>query len=304
MPQIGQTRLLSNPTKIKTGVEAMRTIYTVILCVLLLLVSACAQKVNDPADVQAIKKSMEDFTKATNAGDADGATSSMTDKTLFADDHESVLVGKEAIRLSNRSYFNQFKTDLSVPVDDVRVVGNFAVARGTFLNNVTTKAEGVASNSYRGSWMLALTRQSDGSWKWDWLVANSNQPSPGSTASGEDEKALYQLERDWAEASLKKDMAAIDKILATEFQANYPSVVGNKKQYLAAVKNDTSKTELLVVSDMKAFVLGDRAIVNGLSTYKNSLAGKDTSGQVRWTEVFVKRDGRWQCVTGYATKVQ
>jgi ketosteroid isomerase-like protein len=57
-------------------------------------------------------------------------------------------------------------------------------------------------------------------------------------------------------------------------------------------------------SDMKAFVLGDTAVVHGLSTAKSSMAGRDTSGQQRYTDVFVKRDGRWQCVTGYSTKVQ
>jgi hypothetical protein len=55
---------------------------------------------------------------------------------------------------------------------------------------------------------------------------------------------------------------------------------------------------------MKALVLGDQAIVHGLSTEKRSMAGKDTSGQDRFTDVFAKREGRWQCVTGYSIKVQ
>ena len=42
----------------------MKTTYAVILCVLLLLVSACAQKVNDPADVQAIKDTGSAWDKA------------------------------------------------------------------------------------------------------------------------------------------------------------------------------------------------------------------------------------------------
>ncbi len=103
---------------------------------------------------------------------------------------------------------------------------------------------------------------------------------------------------------MKKDMVALDKMLATEFQANYVGLVGNKKQFLSVLKSDTSKTESAVGSEMRAFVFGDRAIVNGLSTEKSITAGKDTSGQYRWTDVFVKRDGRWQAVTGYASKVQ
>jgi hypothetical protein len=40
----------------------------------------------------------------------------------------------------------------------------------------------------------------------------------------DDEKALYQIERDWAAAVIKNDVAAIDKILATEFQSNYVAI--------------------------------------------------------------------------------
>ena len=136
------------------------------------------------------------------------------------------------------------------------------------------------------------------------ILLTATCPLPTQLPLGQEELALLQLERDWAEAIVKKDTAALDKMLATEFQANYVGFVGNKKQFLSVLKSDTSKTESAVNSEMKAIVFGDRAIVNGLSTEKSSMAGKDTSGQYRWTDVFVKRDGRWQCVTGYAAKVQ
>jgi hypothetical protein len=89
-----------------------------------------------------------------------------------------------------------------------------------------------------------------------------------------------------------------------EFQSAYADATGNKRQFLAAVKSDPTKTESWAISDMKALVLGDRAIVDGISTIKSSLAGKDTSGQSRFTDMWVKRDGKWLCVTGYATKIQ
>ncbi len=282
----------------------MKTMYAVTLSVLLLLVSACVQKVNDPADVQAVKKIVDDYAKAVNAGDASAIVASTTDKTIFAYPNSSGFVGKEAIRSAHQAFTNVAKAECSVPVEEVRVAGDLAIARGTWSEKVTPNAQGVASASYSGSWIASFARQSDGSWKWDWLVPNSNKPEPGSTASGEDEEALFQIERAWGEATITKDMTALDRILAPEFQANYVGLVGNKKQILSVLKSDTSKTESSVVSDMKAMVFGDRAVVNGLSTEKSITAGKDTSGQYRWTDVFVKRDGRWQCVTGYASKVQ
>jgi uncharacterized protein (TIGR02246 family) len=282
----------------------MKTTYVVILCVLLLLFSACAQKVNDPADVQAIKQSADDFVKAVNAGDAGAIAALMTDKTVYADVNLPVAVGAEAIRSLNQAYFNQFKAELSMPVEDVRVVGDMGAARVTWALKSTPKAQGVALITDSGSCIVVFARQNDASWKWDWTVANSNQPLPGSTASGEDEQALYQIERDWAEALVKKDTAALDKMLATEFQANYVDMIGNKQKYLSSLKNNSSRIESAVQSEMKAILFGDRAIVHGLSTEKGSMAGRDTSGQYLWTDVFVKREGRWQCVTGYATKVQ
>jgi len=282
----------------------MRTTYAVILCVLLLLVSGCAQKVNDPADVQAIKKTVDDYAKAFNAGDADQAVALMTDKAIYADINVPVAVGKEAIRSLHQAFLSQFKADFSMTAEDVRVAGDLAVARGIWTVKLTPKAQGIAPASDGGSWIVVCARQNDGSWKWDWLTANSNQPLPGSTVSGEDEQALLQLERDWSEAFVKKDVAALDRILANEFQANYVDFVGNKKQFLSLLKRSDSKTESAVNSEMRALVFGDRAIVNGLATDKSSMGGKDTSGQGRWTDVFVKRDGRWQIVTGYSTKVQ
>ena len=282
----------------------MRTTYAVILCVLLLLVSGCAQKVNDPADVQAIKKTVDDYAKAFNAGDADQAVALMTDKAIYADINVPVAVGKEAIRSLHQAFLSQFKADFSMTAEDVRVAGDLAVARGIWTVELTPKAQGIAPASDGGSWILVCARQNDGSWKWDSFVPNSNQPLPGSTASGEDEQALLQLERDWSEAFVKKDVATLDRIMANEFQANWPAFVGNKKQYLGLVKGGTAKAQSSANSEMKAFVLGDMAIVHGLVTEQSSVAGKDTSGQYRYTDVFVKRDGRWQGVTGYSTKVQ
>jgi uncharacterized protein (TIGR02246 family) len=283
----------------------MKTIYAVILCVLLLLVSACAQKVNDPADVQAIKKSMDDYVKAANGGDTDGVAAPMTDKTILALVGGPPVIGKAAIRSWSQAVVSGVTAiELGMPVEEVRVTGDLAVARGTWSLKCTPKAQGVAPIADGGSWTVVCARQNDRSWKWDWLSFNSSQPPPGSTATGEDERALYQIERDFGEALIKKDAAAMDKMLATEFQANNDSLVRNKKQFLAAIKSDTTKFESVANSEMRALVFGETAIVHGGVTVKSSKGGKDTSVQDRYTDVFVKRDGRWQCVSGSSTKVQ
>jgi len=282
----------------------MKTIYAVVLISVALLVFGCAQKVNDPADVQAIKKSMDDFVKAVNAGDAGAVAALTTDKTVYADLNVPVAVGAEAIRSLWQAAFDQSKYEFSVPVEDVRVTGDVAVARGTWTVKHTPKVQGVAGGTDGGSWMTTFARQNDGSWKWDSVVANSNQPLPGSTASGEDEQALYQIERDWAAAGVNSDWAALDKILAAEYVNNSDGTIRPKKQILAEMKSGASKTTSATTSEMRALVLGETGIVQGLWAEQSTRNGKDTSATYRFTDIFVKRDGRWQVATSYSPKVQ
>jgi ketosteroid isomerase-like protein len=283
----------------------MKTTFAVILCVLLLLFSACAQKVNDPADVQAIKNMVAEWEKQSNARSLPEYSSIYyTGDAVRLQPNGSPLEGIEAIRK-----YAQADLDRNTSIKETDSVasvlssGDLAVARGTWTWTATPTASGLSAVNDQGKWVGAFRRQSDGTWKCVYDMWNSDQPVSGATPSGVEEEALFQLERDWAAANLKKDMAALDKMLATEFQANYVGLVGNKKQFLSVLKSETSWTELMV-SDMKALVFGDTAIVHGLSIVKSSKAGKDTSSQERFTDVFVKREGRWQCVTGYSTKVQ
>jgi len=283
----------------------MKTTYAVILCVLLLLVSACAPKVNDPADLQAIQDMCAEFAKQTTERNLPAYLSTYyTTDAIRLPPNGSPIAGIEAIRKLAQADLDQ-NTSIKETDSVVSVMssGDMAHARGTWTWAATPKASGLSVVNDHGKWVSAYQRQSDGTWKCIYDIWSSDQPAAGSTATGEDEQALYQIERDWAEALVKKDIATLDKMLATEFQANYVGLVGNKKEVLSVLKSDTSKTESLVLSEMKAIVFGDRAIVNGLTTEKSITAGKDTSGQYRWTDVFVKREGRWQCVTGYAAKV-
>ena len=50
-------------------------------------------------------------------------------------------------------------------------------------------------------------------------------------------------------------------------------------------------------------VYGDTAVVHGLETEKSSYKGKDTSGQYRFTDVFLKRDGGWHAIATHVTRV-
>jgi len=281
----------------------MRNAWSMSCCVLLLLASGCAPKVNDPADIQAVKQTVEAYAKAVNAGDAEGEVAMMTDKTVYADNHFPVAVGKAAVKAMAAGGFSLFTFEFQAPVDDVRVAGDSAVARGTWSITLTPKVDGMAAVSDSGSWALSASRQADRSWKWDWVIPNSSQPMPGTTAAGGDEQALLQLEAQWSAADAAKDPSVVDKFLAKEFVSVFDGQTSTRAQVLAEIKNSASKIESAGNSDVRTAVFGETAIVHGLYSEKSTTNGKDSSQRIRYTEVYVKRDGRWQCVTQFLAKV-
>lgn len=275
----------------------MKTHLPVILVSVLLLLSACAPKVNDPADVQAVTQSVDAYAKAVNARNAAAIVALMTDKAGWYDSHMPALVGKDAIGKMHQGLFDQADVEGTTPVADVRVVGDIAVARGTWRQKLTPKAEGAASVNDSGNWIAVLQRQNDRSWKWDSLVANSDQPMPGTTADGAEEQALMQIERDWAAAMVKRDVAALDRILAKEWAENADGEVMTRAQGLAALKSGAFKLEWVNLHDLSVHVFGDVAIATMAVDIKGTFMGKPVPPSQRSTDFFVKRDGRWQAVS-------
>ena len=282
----------------------MKIRYAVILSVVLLLVAACAQKVNDPADVQAIKDMQPAWDKAWNPGNAEAVTSGFyTADAMRMEPNKPAIVGKDAIRAAVQNTFDQYSSEGRTVAADVRVSGDLAVAWGTTEGRVILKADG-HSIPIKDKWVNALQRQPDGSWKTFWDIGNSDLPVADSLPVGVEEQALMQIERDWAAAGVNNDWAALDKILAAEYVNNSDGTIRLKKQILAEMKSGASKTASATTSEMRALVLGETGIVQGLWAEQSTRNGKDTSATYRFTDIFVKRDGRWQVATSYSPKVQ
>lgn len=56
--------------------------------------------------------------------------------------------------------------------------------------------------------------------------------------------------------------------------------------------------------DLKVHVYEGFATVTGINDFVATYKGKDSSCRCRFTDVFVKRDGRWQVVASHVSKVQ
>lgn len=135
-------------------------------------------------------------------------------------------------------------------------------------------------------------------------LAFGQATAPKAAKASSVEETLMQIERDWTAALIKADVAAVERIQAPDWPlTDEYGELKTRAQSNAELKSGDQKYQSSVINDLKVRVFGDTAIVHGLSTDKSRFKGKDTSSQYRWTDVFVKREGRWQAVATHVSRV-
>ena len=115
------------------------------------------------------------------------------------------------------------------------------------------------------------------------------------------EREVRELVRLWDEAYVKGDTATLDRILADEFSF----VAGpGKAAYLASFKTRNLMIESAVSADIQVNVYGDTVILTGVDTITGK--NKDQVLLTKWLymDVWIKKNGRWQCVKTYSTPKQ
>jgi ketosteroid isomerase-like protein len=123
-------------------------------------------------------------------------------------------------------------------------------------------------------------------------------------ATSKVEDQIKKLEQDWAQAAIKDGVAAVDQYEADDIMSTDPNGRVTDK---AQDKKDNSgdlKFQSIELSDLKIHVYGNTAVVGGTETLKGTYKEQDISGKYRYTDVWVKRNGKWQVVASQATKVQ
>jgi ketosteroid isomerase-like protein len=131
-------------------------------------------------------------------------------------------------------------------------------------------------------------------------------PSVGAGASASSDEtaavgqALIRLEHAWVHALERHDVATLRRILADDFlDTSYKGQVRTKADQLAARAAAGIESERL--SDLKVRVLGNTAIVTGLNTIQGRR--RAWTARIRFTDIFVKRGGRWRAVGAQETLV-
>ena len=119
-----------------------------------------------------------------------------------------------------------------------------------------------------------------------------------------DQEVLIELERRWNSAVYENDVKFVASILADEFTATYEDGSrGDKAKELAVIAAFNQKLESAVQNDFTIKVFGDTAVVWFTLRLVGFKQGQRAEVTLRYTDVWIVRDGRWQCVSAHSTRL-
>jgi ketosteroid isomerase-like protein len=120
------------------------------------------------------------------------------------------------------------------------------------------------------------------------------------TGQTKDEGALIKIEQSWAQALDHHDSDAVGCLLAEEFQeADLHGMLRDRAENLASVIHRQPGRNQL--SELHPHVYGEFGYVRGLNTVID--ADGQPRAKVRFTDIFVYREGRWLAVAGQESLV-
>ena len=124
-------------------------------------------------------------------------------------------------------------------------------------------------------------------------------------AVGEDERAVRAVIAELADAGVRRDAAAIDRIYADGyFHTNADGSVMTKEQVLASYRAPAQAAfESNEHAEDRVELYGDAAVVGGTVTLKGRMNDQPFVRRWRVTYVLVRRAGRWQIVASHASVV-
>jgi hypothetical protein len=118
------------------------------------------------------------------------------------------------------------------------------------------------------------------------------------------EQELIQIENDLVSALLKHDVSVFDRFLDKDYIfTDSGSTVHFKADVLGYLKSGDLINETYVLSDLRVRFYGKTAVVTGRSKTKWRAGDDGAIDQDRFTDVFVKRNGRWYLVAGQTTRI-
>jgi ketosteroid isomerase-like protein len=119
--------------------------------------------------------------------------------------------------------------------------------------------------------------------------------------STDDDARLRQIQQDLVRAWREKDRAVVERILAPEWSVTQADGSILTRATVVGSFFDSVSFDSNTVDDIGVMLYGDAAVVRGRTACSGRFNGERFDVRIRFTDVFIKRDGRWQAVASHAS---
>ena len=125
------------------------------------------------------------------------------------------------------------------------------------------------------------------------------QEEKTSAASPDVSSAIRQMEERWEAAVLKQDSKAVGELLASDYAGvNEKGEHEDKAALLSRMNQETETLSSAKITDLKVHVYGANVAVaiGDTAEKRTDKNGKAFDRVYRFTDTWMERDGKWQCI--------
>ena len=124
----------------------------------------------------------------------------------------------------------------------------------------------------------------------------------GQQSAQDAENYIKLSEQQWAEASMKRDTATVERIIADDFVGLYPlGSFFRKAEELASVSKNVGDYVSAKGNDVEVRIYSDAAVARGSESWEKRNGER---GRYVWTDTWIGRNGKWQIVAAVDVKVE
>jgi len=120
------------------------------------------------------------------------------------------------------------------------------------------------------------------------------------------QQEVLQFERDACKSFLDADVAALERVLTSDFTLTLSSgEVSTRADEINELRSGKVHYDVFENYHMLARLYGnDTAVVLGKTRVKGTADSKPFDRIVQFTDTLIKRDGRWQLVAGHVSRIE
>jgi uncharacterized protein (TIGR02246 family) len=116
---------------------------------------------------------------------------------------------------------------------------------------------------------------------------------------------LREIQQELSAAWIARDRAAIERLIAPDWSVTH--VTGQRmtrdEVFRTMLESDATQMTASTADEIDVRVFGDAAVVTGRTHAEGTQSGAPFDIRLRFTDVFVRRDDRWQAVASHATQI-